>query len=209
LSIKDYFSQIADTVSEIVDKNTGMATYDTSTSLFSNAAAREQQMTYGLSSAQNYAFSQTKNILGIRSEDDLMYMNSDQRQLFSQFMTTYSNWYNQLSSSGVLADIQKMQLEFSFFKQQMAVSFLTWIGKNKDTIMTIMKTVMTLTERIIEIVGKILTFFTGDSVETSSISAATADSVSLKSSSTPAKYYNINMNMTNTPRQACSQIRRS
>jgi hypothetical protein len=198
LSIKDYFSQIADTVSEIVDKNTGMATYDTSTSLFSNAAAREQQMTYGLSSAQNYAFSQTKNILGIRSEDDLMYMNSDQRQLFSQFMTTYSNWYNQLSSSGVLADIQKMQLEFSFFKQQMAVSFLTWIGKNKDTIMTIMKTVMTLTERIIEIVGKILTFFTGDSVETSSISAATADSVSLKSSSTPAKYYNINMNMTNT-----------
>lgn len=159
LSIKDTFNDVLGEIGKMLDKNTGMATYDTSSSLVTNAAARETQMRYGLSSGQNYAMTQTMGMLGMQNEEDLMYMNPSQQAVFTQFMGTYSAWYNKLSSSGVLEDIQKMQLEFSMFKQEIAVELLSWIAENKDTIMTALVVVMNATKWIVELVVKILSLF--------------------------------------------------
>ena len=159
LSIKDTFNDILSEIGKMLDKNTGMATYGISSSLVTNATARETQMRYGLSSGQTYAMTQTMGMLGMQNEEDLIFMNTSQQAVFTQFMGTYSAWYNKLSSSGVLEDIQKMQLEFSMFKQEIAVELLSWIAENKDTIMTALVVVMNATKWLVELVVKILSLF--------------------------------------------------
>jgi hypothetical protein len=197
LSIKDNLMSIANEIGSMLNSKTGMATYDTAGSLFTNSTARSTQMRYGISSSQNYALTQTTGMLGISSEEDLMYMNSSQRQVFSQYMQTYSNWYEQLSSSGVLKQIQQMQLDFTMFKQEIAVDFLKWIAENKDTIMGIMKFMEEAIKTIITIIGNILTFF-GGKMDTSSYSASASDSANYGLSMAGTKNVNINMNMSNS-----------
>jgi hypothetical protein len=112
-------------------------------------------------------------------------------------MQTYSNWYEQLSSSGVLKQIQQMQLDFAMFKQEIAVDFLKWIAENKDTIMGIMKFMEEAIKTIITIIGNILTFF-GGKMDTSSYSASASDSANYGLSTAGTKNINVNMNMSNS-----------
>lgn len=145
-----------DAVKQMLDFKTGVATFSTSTSLITNSAAREQQMKYGLTSSQNYAFSQAKSMLNIQSDEDLMYMNKDQRDKFLSYMQRYSAWYDEMESSGVLANIQEMQLEFQELKQEIAMEFLQWVAENKETIMTCIKGIFEFIKKVANVVIKIM-----------------------------------------------------
>ena len=123
----------------MIDFRSGIATFATGTSLITNAAAREQQLKYGLSSSQNYAFTKAKEMLNIQSDEDLMYMNADQRERLLAYMEQYSRFYDELESSGTLQSIQEMQLEFQELKEELAMEFLSWVAENKETIMAVIK----------------------------------------------------------------------
>lgn len=158
--------QTAEVVKGFIDLNKGIATFNTATSLITNADARQQQLRYGLSSAQNFAFSQAKTMLGINTDEDLMYMNATQRDRFLQYMEKYSQWYSKMDSSGVLKNIQEMQLEFKELKQEIGMEFLSWLATNKDTIMTVIKGLFEVTKYIAELILKVASFVTGSGTYT-------------------------------------------
>lgn len=154
--VSDVFKNI------FIDMNnfiTAASTSDFGTSLITSSSSRSQQLRYGLTGAQNFALSQTMSMLGISGEEDLMYMNTGQRSLFTSYMEKYINWYNEVSSSGVLQDIQLMQLDFKMFRQELAMDLLNWISQNKDTIMDAVKATISAAKWIAEILLNIIKFF--------------------------------------------------
>lgn len=147
---KDLYENVTKVVTAMLKLENGIASFNTATSLVTNTAAREQQMKYGLTSAQNYAFTRAKELLNIQSDEDLMYMNKDQRDRFLSYMEKYSQWFDKMESSGVLEQIQEMQLTFRELYEELAMDFLQWVAANKDAIMEAIKGIF----EIIKIVGK-------------------------------------------------------
>lgn len=156
VKVSDVFKNILGDMSNFIKV---ASTSDFGTSLIASSSSRSQQLRYGLTGAQNFALSQTMSMLGISGEEDLMYMNTGQRALFTSYMEKYINWYNEVSSSGVLQDIQLMQLDFKMFRQELAMDLLNWISQNKDTIMDAVKATISAAKWIAEILLNIIKFF--------------------------------------------------
>ena len=156
VKVNDIFKNILGDMSNFIKV---ASTSDFGTSLITSSSSRSQQLRYGLTGAQNFALSQTMSMLGISGEEDLMYMNTGQRALFTSYMEKYINWYNEVSSSGVLQDIQLMQLDFKMFRQELAMDLLNWISQNKDTIMDAVKATISAAKWIAEILLNIIKFF--------------------------------------------------
>lgn len=156
VKVSDVFKNILGDMSNFIKT---ASTSDFGTSLITSSSSRSQQLRYGLTGAQNFALSQTMSMLGISGEEDLMYMNTGQRSLFTSYMEKYINWYNEVSSSGVLQDIQLMQLDFKMFRQELAMDLLNWISQNKDTIMDAVKATISAAKWIAEILLNIIKFF--------------------------------------------------
>lgn len=169
-----------DVTKSFVNLESGVATFATATSLITNTAAREQQLKYGLSSSQNFAFTQAKSMLNISSDEDLMFMNVQQREKFLEYMQRYSKWYDQMESSGVLADIQGMQLEFKELKQQLGMELLSWLAANKETIMFCVKGIFEVIKQIANFVMTIASWFAKGNTQnnTFNITATTTNNVS-------------------------------
>lgn len=156
VKVNDIFKNILGDMSNFIK---AASTSDFGISLITSSSSRSQQLRYGLTGAQNFALSQTMSMLGISGEEDLMYMNTGQRALFTSYMEKYINWYNEVSSSGVLQDIQLMQLDFKMFRQELAMDLLNWISQNKDTIMDAVKATISAAKWIAEILLNIIKFF--------------------------------------------------
>lgn len=195
LSIKDNFTDILNRLHEMTAATTGLASFATETSLFTNATARETRLRYGLGAGQAYAFSKTMSTLGMKSEEDLFYMNASQRAVFVQMMERQNAWYDKLQSSGALESIQQMQLDFEMFKQEMAVDFLQWIADNKDLLLAVGKGILTVLKGLIQILGKLFTFFGIGNQDYGAFSTKVSDAAAVNSS---AIYRNNNINMTMT-----------
>ena len=198
LPFKRLANATMDAVKQMLDFKTGVATFNTSSSLITNATAREQQMKYGLTSSQNYAFTQAKSMLNIQSDEDLMYMNSDQRDKFLHYMEKYSQWYDKMESSGILEQVQEMQLEFQELKNELAMEFLSWVAANKETIMTLIKGIFNFIKVIADIVMgiiRILSFGTY-SGETASDNSDKGQ-VSISNGGNKNTTINVNANTTN------------
>lgn len=162
---RDLKNQVASLVTSMVDLRTGIATFNASTSLITNATARETQLKYGLTSSQTYGFTKAREMLNIQSDEDLMYMNADQRERLLSYMERYSNWYDELESSGVLSDIQEMQLEFNELKEELAMEFLQWVAENKDTIMMCIRGIFEVIKVVATAVLKVMNLLTGGKYE--------------------------------------------
>ena len=159
---KKLIAGIAEAVTAMLDFKSGVATYDVGSSLISNAAARETQLKYGLSGSQAFAFDKARGMLNIQSDEDLMYMNSQQRERLLSYMERYSAWYDKMESSGVLAEVQEMQLDFEEFKQQIAMDFLEWVAANKETIMSVLKGLFNVVKFIADVILTIARIFGSD-----------------------------------------------
>lgn len=156
LSIKKNFDE---TVSTSKDLLQSALTANQATSLFSDAASRTRQLIYGLSASQSYAMGQTMSMLGMKSEEDLLFMNSTQAELFNEFMRKYEGFYSKLESSGTLESIQEMQLEFKLMRQEIAMDLLEWLSKNKDTILGAAKSWLKVSEVLLTVLMDIGKFF--------------------------------------------------
>lgn len=185
ISIRDNFKDIFQNVKSMTDMYSGMATYSTGSSLITNAAARNVQMQYGLSAGAAYGFDRARQMLGVQSDEDLLYMNESQRALFSSYMQRSQEFYNEMESSGVLQDIQEMQLEFALFKEELSREFLTFLANNKDEIMSILRGVLDVTKWILNGITSIVTL--------GSNSTSLSDAVSTNSYRTTNKTVNVTM----------------
>lgn len=169
----------------------GIASWDMGSSIFTNSSARETQMRYGLSSGQAYALTQTMSMLNMKNDEDLMYMNQQQKEVFNQLMNKYDAWYSEFQRSGAAEELQKAQLEFNMFKQELSYKLLNWFAANRDTIMTVLEGIMGLMQFTANVVSGILSVF---GKKASTASALTSD---YTSSSYGGKSINVNVQNTN------------
>lgn len=133
-----------------------MATYNLGGSYFINSSAREQAMQYGLSNAQNYAFTRAKEFMGINSEEDLFYMNEQQREKFAERMGYYTSKYEELNNEEFFQTWQETQIELKELKEEFTLSIGKFIVDNKDLIISVLRYALTF----MEYVGKALTLIT-------------------------------------------------
>lgn len=155
-SIKDFFKDAFNDAKNIISE---MASYDLSNSLVINPIAREQALKYGLNSAQNYAFSQVQQEMGISSEEDLIWMNENQRERFAERIGYYTDKYNELANKGFFETWQNFQISWQEFKTEFAMDIAEFFVENKDEIMTVMKSLMKFMESMLKIVSDIANFF--------------------------------------------------
>ena len=128
-------------------------------SLLSDANTRENIFSYGFSASESYGFDKAKQMLGIQSEEDLMYMNETQRSKFAEVMTKYSEKYNALYNSGFFDKYLEFQIEMEEFKLDMQMEIIEFFMGNKDTIKKFMELSMSAMEFIVEALDWLMDFF--------------------------------------------------
>lgn len=197
LSVKDIFADIVAEMANMLNAKSGMATYDIGSSLVSNAQARNQMLSLGLTDSQNWALTNVGELMGLYNGDlyeNLAFMNETQRTYFSSAMDKYGNWYEDLKSSGALESIQRMQLDFTMFKTEISANFLQWIANNKEKIMNALTVIITVMEWLMKALVEVLNYF-GKSVNTN---VSTMSDYNTTNNSYVAPINNININMSNT-----------
>lgn len=158
LKIRENFNQILDATTKTTNLTKGAATYS-SRSLVVNAAARQTQLRYGMTGGQAWAFNQASSALNVSGIEDLLYMNAGQRAVFVQYLQRQQQFYERLDRTGVLQNIQELQLDFKLFKEELAMNFLEWVAKNKDLILTVMQLTFNVLKGLLQVLGKVATLF--------------------------------------------------
>ena len=117
-------------------KNTldDMASYNVSGSIYGTSTARQTMLQYGTSEAETYGLSKTKEILGLNSEDDLWYMNQNQREKFAELMGRYTSKYQELANKDFFKKYEEFKLEFELLKEELTYELIDVIIDNKDVI---------------------------------------------------------------------------
>ena len=163
INIKNMFRDVINNIAENLSR-TGMASYDTTTSLFTNSEARSQAMKYGISSSTNWALTKTANMLfgGTGNLDEnIAYMNPAQKEMFATLMSKYSSWYDQLQSTGVLQRIQEFQLDFAMLKEELAIDFMNWFAQNKEIVLGAITGTFSVIKAISSVIVGIANFLGG------------------------------------------------
>lgn len=181
IDLSNIMSQVMGNITEML-KTTGIAFWDISSSIFTNSQAREIQFKYGLSDSQAYALNQTMSMLNMKTDEDLMYMNQQQKRVFNELMSKYDAWYTEFKESGAAEELQRAQLEFAMFKQELSYKLLNWFAEHRDAIMKILEFIMGCLEGLANVVEAILNVLPFG--KSSSRSAWTSDSVSSNSIAT-------------------------
>lgn len=121
----------------------------------SNRDVREQAFTYGFNAAQNYAFSKASDLLGVSSEEDLMFLEPNQRAKFQEKFIEYSERYTKLYDSGFFNTLQDFTWEWQEFKEDLQYELIDFFMTNKDLLKTLMVTGMNVLQEILNVVGAI------------------------------------------------------
>lgn len=154
-------------------------------SQLSNARTRELSFQYGFTGSQAYGYTQAMQMVGLESEEDLMYANQQELAQFREAFDKYTTKYEELYDSGFFETMQEYQYEMEDFKQEMQLEVVGFFMDNKTTIMNGMKALMSMAEGVLSIVGPILDFFSkGADRDSSQRTAATNDIINTYSSST-------------------------
>ena len=165
-------------------------------SRLSNAKTRELAFTYGFSGNQAYGFEKAKSIMGMQSDEDLMYMTSDQANKFQELMSKYSERYTQLYDSGFFDTLEDFQYEMEDLKQELMLEVVEFFVENRDTIKTGFKAAIKFFEITIKALDWIVDLLGGKSSRSASDrAAATADIInqsSINNSSNKSTPVNIN-----------------
>lgn len=180
------------------------ASYDTANSTIFNKTAVTQQLNTGLSSSENYGFSQALTKMGFSSYEDylnnLPYMNDTQRTLFNERWQKATDEYNKWQESGIFDTINEWQDTYEQFTNDLQLAFIDFFAENKETIQNLMDTVvdcmpsiLTALTTILNAITSILSFFSGSSASSSS---KTSDILSTYISDSKGNTNNVTVNQT-------------
>lgn len=191
---KKLFNDIKRGILEAFDPSKGIASYDMSTSLFTNAEARQRSMRYGLSAGQTYALTKTMDMLNM-GEEDLMWMNEAQKEKFNELMNKYSNLYDNMTNNGFAQGIQEAQLEIKMLKEDLKNKFLTWFSANKEAIIGSINAILSVLKGLASFVMSILNILSFGRFSSNS-SALSADELN-NTSNYNNKQINLNQTVNN------------
>ena len=199
INIKNMFRDVINNIAENLSR-TGMASYDTTTSLFTNSEARSQAMKYGISSSTNWALTKTAGMLfgGTGNLDEnIAYMNPAQKEMFATLMSKYSSWYDQLQSTGVLQRIQEFQLDFAMLKEELAIDFMNWFAQNKEIVLGAITGTFSVIKAISSVIVGIANFLGGVKSSDSVLNGSKAITVNISNTN--------NNSLSNTSQLAIAQ----
>lgn len=175
-----------------------MAKYS-SQSYIMSSSIREQMLQYGFTPAQNYAFSQASNLLGINSEEDLYWglqTSSNFREKFTYYMERFSKQFEQQNELSV--EYQEFQLELKELKLELQRNVIQFLVNNKSLIVGFLKTSMSFMKATLKLLTSLVDFFGGTNRTESERMSGVSDilsSYSISNSNSNVKVdntYNIN-----------------
>ena len=149
-----------------------------------------------MTGGQAWAFNQASSALNVSGIEDLLYMNAGQRAVFVQYMQRQQQFYERLDRTGVLQNIQELQLDFKLFKEELAMNFLEWVAKNKDLILTVMQLTFNVLKGLLQVLGKVATLF-GVSYDYNAYSFGSTAMSDASALNTSVSNRNVRVTMTN------------
>lgn len=133
-----------------------IAEYDAGTTLYSNQKARERQLIFGLSGAQNYAMSTAMTMLGMSGIEDLLWANAKQKEQYDKMTAILEAQYSKLESSGILATAQQFQLDMSMMKLQFQNTVYQFIAAHRSQLETVLSMALKFMEGTLNMLGGIV-----------------------------------------------------
>lgn len=164
--LTSYIDMWGDILKGALEEFDRMSQYSLDTSLRVNSEAREQALMYGLSDAQNYALTRTKEEMGISSEEDMLMMTPAQQERFAERIGYYSDQYTQISNEGLFAKYEEYQAAVQEFQNEFQMEVIEFFAQNKDTIITVMNFIMDVMSALLDAVTWIVDALGGDDVRT-------------------------------------------
>lgn len=146
-------------------------------SQLSDANTRDLMMRYGFSNSEAYGYTKAMGALGFESEEDLMYANQQELELFRKSFEKYSGKYNELYNSGMFDSMQEFNTQMEEFKEDVKLEVVDFFMNNQDTIRAAMKGIISLAEFAITALGKIVQWLNPDARTSDSQRAANAASI--------------------------------
>lgn len=146
-------------------------------SQLSDANTRDLMMRYGFSNSEAYGYEKAMGALGFKSEEDLMYANQQELELFRKSFEKYSGKYNELYNSGMFDSMQEFNTQMQEFKEDVKLEVVTFFMNNQDTIRAAMKGIISLAEFAITALGKIVQWLNPDARTSDSQKAANTASI--------------------------------
>lgn len=146
-------------------------------SQLSDANTRDLMMRYGFSNSEAYGYTKAMNALGFESEEDLMYADQLELELFRKSFEKYSGKYNELYNSGMFDSMQEFNTQMEEFKEDVKLEVVDFFMNNQDTIRAAMKGIISLAEFAITALGKIVQWLNPDARTSDSQKAANTASI--------------------------------
>ena len=146
-------------------------------SQLSDANTRDLMMRYGFSNSEAYGYTKAMGALGFESEEDLMYADQQELELFRKSFEKYSGKYNELYNSGMFDSMQEFNTQMEEFKEDVKLEVVDFFMNNQDTIRAAMKGIISLAEFAISALGKIVQWLNPDARMSDSQKAANTASI--------------------------------
>lgn len=146
-------------------------------SQLSDANTRDLMLRYGFSNSEAYGYTKAMNTLGFKSEEDLMYADQQELELFRKSFEKYSGKYNELYNSGMFDSMQEFNTQMEEFKEDVKLEVVDFFMNNQDTIRAAMKGIISLAEFAITALGKIVQWLNPDARTSDSQKAANTASI--------------------------------
>lgn len=159
-TLDDIGSFIKRTFEKTLDNLEEMAQYNLAQSKKYNQEAWDNLMSYGLSGAQSYAFTQAKEAIGVSSDEELYQamMSPALQQRFLDYFQKYEQSYE--ADMEIAQSIEQFRADWEDFQNDVGREMMDFLQNNKDTIKSILSTLIKILDGILQLVGQVNSLFT-------------------------------------------------
>ena len=128
-------------------------------SRLSNQAVREQAFEFGFSPAENYAYTQAMDVMGLSSFEDLYFLTENQWTRFNNNFEKFQERYIRLYDEGFFDAVEDFNYQMAEWEEDLKYTFLQFVVDNKEDVMDLLD----LVENILETTVKMTSWFFGES----------------------------------------------
>ena len=128
-------------------------------SRLSNQAVREQAFEFGFSPAENYAYTQAMDVMGLSSFEDLYFLTEKQWTRFNNNFEKFQERYTKLYDEGFFDAVEDFNYQMAEWEEDLKYTFLQVVVDNKEDVMDLLD----LVENILETTVKMTSWFFGES----------------------------------------------
>ena len=147
--------KISDKVIKVLEKVQDVVDY----SRLSNPAVREQAFEFGFTPAENYAYTQTMDVMGLSSFEDLYFLTENQWTRFNNNFEKFQERYTKLYDEGFFDAVEDFNYQMAEWEEDLKYTFLQFVVDNKEDVMDLLD----LVENILETTVKMTSWFFGES----------------------------------------------